>query len=208
MAAGDFRHHGVPASFVGGIMKDKGGVGLLFEMARRVGVSPREDDRRPLGGEPPDDGRADPGRPARNQRHLSRQSIRHPAILPLLGVEVDIKSRLPVNSQDQGVSMTWHDVAARDEISDGRILRVIVGDHAILLVGHEGAVHAIGSKCTHAGADLSAGRLRGEQILCPRHGMRFSVTDGAPTGPLSREPLPVWLTRTVKGRVQVLLRSD
>jgi nitrite reductase/ring-hydroxylating ferredoxin subunit len=38
--------------------------------------------------------------------------------------------------------------------------------------------YAIANRCAHMGGDLSAGKLEGAIITCPRHGSQFDVRDG------------------------------
>jgi 3-phenylpropionate/trans-cinnamate dioxygenase ferredoxin subunit len=53
-----------------------------------------------------------------------------------------------------------------------------VGDKQVLVVNLEGQYYALNGKCTHAGGDLSNGKLDGKVVICPRHGARFDVTSG------------------------------
>jgi 3-phenylpropionate/trans-cinnamate dioxygenase ferredoxin subunit len=48
-----------------------------------------------------------------------------------------------------------------------------------VLCNVNGEYCAIEDVCTHDGAPLGNGRLRGEEIACPRHGARFNVKTGA-----------------------------
>ena len=59
-----------------------------------------------------------------------------------------------------------------------------LGGEEVLVANVGGVFHAIGNRCTHRGGDLSAGRLEGRVVTCPRHGSRFDVTTGeALSGP-------------------------
>jgi nitrite reductase/ring-hydroxylating ferredoxin subunit len=49
-------------------------------------------------------------------------------------------------------------------------------DILLVRVGHN--YYAIGSRCPHAGGDLSAGILDGTVVTCPRHGSQFDLKDG------------------------------
>ena len=48
----------------------------------------------------------------------------------------------------------------------------------ILVVNYKGNYYAMGARCTHRGADLSKGKLKGKLVICPLHGSRFDVTTG------------------------------
>ena len=42
----------------------------------------------------------------------------------------------------------------------------------------EGKFYAVNNICTHAGGDLSKGKLEGKIITCPNHHAKFDVTTG------------------------------
>ena len=69
-------------------------------------------------------------------------------------------------------------VAETSEIPLGTMKKVVLNSKEILIANVEGNYHAIGNKCTHAGGDLSKGKLEGNIVICPRHGSRFDVTTG------------------------------
>jgi 3-phenylpropionate/trans-cinnamate dioxygenase ferredoxin subunit len=64
------------------------------------------------------------------------------------------------------------------EFKDGMKKKVLVGGHEVLLARVEGKYYAVGNRCPHMGGDLSAGKLEGAIITCPRHGSQFDVSDG------------------------------
>lgn len=70
-------------------------------------------------------------------------------------------------------------VAKASEIPEGRTLRVVHDGLEVLLCKCEGSVYAIEDVCTHDGAPLDQGILRGCVIECPRHGATFDVRTGA-----------------------------
>lgn len=97
----------------------------------------------------------------------------------------------------------WTDAAADSEVVDGRPIAVTVEDTPVLLVRSDGAIQAIGDRCTHRGAPLHEGPVVDGCIECPWHGSRFDLSDGAVVrGPATR-PAPAFETRVVDGRVQV-----
>ena len=65
----------------------------------------------------------------------------------------------------------------------------------------EGEFKAFDATCTHQGCQVKS--VEGDQIVCPCHGSRFSITDGAPTTGPATAPLGN-KTATVSGdRVSV-----
>jgi nitrite reductase/ring-hydroxylating ferredoxin subunit len=78
----------------------------------------------------------------------------------------------------------FHSVARKDEVPNGDILEVFVGDHEIALYGVDGEIYATDAICTHAYARLIDGYVEDGQIECPAHGGSFDIR----TGKVIREP--------------------
>ena len=95
------------------------------------------------------------------------------------------------------------DVLASDELVDGTPVVVEVGRVPVLLVRHNGTVHAVQEWCPHAGGPLSQGKFEGDIVECPWHQSRFCLADGAPVqGPASL-PLRTFEVREAGGRILV-----
>ncbi len=73
-------------------------------------------------------------------------------------------------------------VATKNQISEGAMIKVHVDDEEVLLVNVGGGFYALANKCPHMHGDLSAGKLDGEVVTCPRHGSKFNVTTGEAVG--------------------------
>jgi phenylpropionate dioxygenase-like ring-hydroxylating dioxygenase large terminal subunit len=56
--------------------------------------------------------------------------------------------------------------------------RLVLGDAVVLYRKSDGAPVALEDRCCHRHAQLSAGRVRGDTVECPYHGLRFAP-DGA-----------------------------
>lgn len=98
----------------------------------------------------------------------------------------------------------WTDVAAVDEIDDGTARVVELDDGrqvAVFRVG--GDFYAIEDRCSHEDENLSWGVVEGEEVICPRHGARFSLRSGAALTPPAYEPVATFEVRIEDGRVQV-----
>jgi nitrite reductase/ring-hydroxylating ferredoxin subunit/uncharacterized membrane protein len=96
----------------------------------------------------------------------------------------------------------WTDVAASSRVTD-EFRRVEADGVSILLTRVDGAVVAIGDRCTHRGAPLSDGERAGDCVVCPWHGSRFDLRTGAvDRGPATR-PQPAYEARERSGRVEV-----
>jgi 3-phenylpropionate/trans-cinnamate dioxygenase ferredoxin subunit len=64
------------------------------------------------------------------------------------------------------------------EFEAGTKKKLIIQGQEILLAKVGDSYYAIGNRCAHMGGDLSAGKLEGTIITCPRHGSQFDVRDG------------------------------
>jgi len=64
------------------------------------------------------------------------------------------------------------------EFEDGTKKKVLVQGTEIMLAKVGGSYFAIGNRCAHMGGDLSAGKLEGTIITCPRHGSQYDIRDG------------------------------
>jgi nitrite reductase (NADH) small subunit len=53
-----------------------------------------------------------------------------------------------------------------------------VSGQELLLINIKGSFFAVENECPHQGSPLSAAIVKDGYISCPRHGYRFSLTDG------------------------------
>jgi len=74
--------------------------------------------------------------------------------------------------------MSFTEVAQVNEVPTGTMKSYSVGGKQILVANIDGKLYAINSVCTHAGGNLSKGKLEGKIVTCPRHGSKFDVTTG------------------------------
>jgi nitrite reductase/ring-hydroxylating ferredoxin subunit/uncharacterized membrane protein len=111
-----------------------------------------------------------------------------------------------------GVNETAFDEGPRDwttvdaeELEDGKPTSGMAGDTPVLLLKHDGHLHALHDRCSHRGCELSAGQVEGESVTCPCHGSRFSLRDGSiERGPATARQ-PVFETRESDGRIEIRL---
>ena len=97
----------------------------------------------------------------------------------------------------------WIDVAAVDDFLPGTCRVVATDDFPILVVNLDGRYYAVENTCTHEYAELSEGKLEGEEIVCPLHGARFSVVTGAVLAPPALENLRTFPVRVTDSWVEV-----
>jgi 3-phenylpropionate/trans-cinnamate dioxygenase ferredoxin subunit len=106
-------------------------------------------------------------------------------------------------SDPRSPGTTLVDVAAVEDLDDGRPVLVRVDDTPVCLVRLDDEVLAVHDVCTHALESLSGGWVDEDRIECPRHGAQFSLRTGdVPTPPATR-PLPTFAVELRDGRVLV-----
>lgn len=69
---------------------------------------------------------------------------------------------------------TWYSAAWQDEIAAGALFdRTILKEPIVFYRKTDGALAAIGDRCPHRFAPLHLGKLEGDCVQCPYHGLRF-----------------------------------
>lgn len=97
----------------------------------------------------------------------------------------------------------WVDIAPVDELTPGFWRTVDVEGTQIAVFNVNGEYHAIEDVCTHDGGILTGGTVQGEEVMCPRHGARFSIITGEALSPPAYEPVVTFPVRVEDGMVQV-----
>jgi nitrite reductase/ring-hydroxylating ferredoxin subunit len=69
-------------------------------------------------------------------------------------------------------------VAHLDDIAEGTLRMVRVGDHRVCLVRTGEGVFALDNRCPHEGYGLTQGNLDGNTLTCAWHNWKFRVSDG------------------------------
>jgi NADPH-dependent 2,4-dienoyl-CoA reductase/sulfur reductase-like enzyme/nitrite reductase/ring-hydroxylating ferredoxin subunit len=88
--------------------------------------------------------------------------------------------------------MKFEKVARVDDLHDGEMKGVRVGDKDILLSRIDGAYFAVAAFCPHYGAPLEMGILSKDRIVCPWHHACFNAKTGGIEEPPSRDALTVY----------------
>ncbi len=106
---------------------------------------------------------------------------------------------------------TYRKAGSASELPAGGLKKVILDGQEIMLARVGDDYYALGNRCPHLGADLSAGKLEGTVVTCPRHGSQFDVRNGknvrwmhgsgavTAVGKLFKSPRPI---RTYNVRVE------
>jgi len=114
-----------------------------------------------------------------------------------------------VRSEASGVNGNWIDVCPQADIKPGQARLVEMGDLKVAVFNLEGEYFAMQDICTHDGSPLLGCGLeledliKGDEIMCPRHGARFAIRTGQPLCPPAYEPTRQFPTRLHNGNVQI-----
>lgn len=92
-------------------------------------------------------------------------------------------------------------VATTEDLAPGEGMALLVDGHGIALFNVDGAYHAIGNRCTHAGGSLGNGTLTADTVTCPLHGARFDVTSGEVLGGPAHESVDRYAVEVAGGVV-------
>lgn len=98
-------------------------------------------------------------------------------------------------------------VGAVDEIAPGQRKLAFVDGRLVILFNVDGTIRAVDDSCPHNGASLASGKLEGNMLRCPAHGLRFNLATGCTPGenPLCLKTFPV---REVDGKLFVILEDS
>ena len=91
-------------------------------------------------------------------------------------------------------------VAKTNEVEEGVVKVVRVGDAPIGLTKVEGEFFAFADVCTHDDGPVAEGELDEYIIACPRHGAKFDIRTGKVKQLPAVTPIPVYAVR-VEGDV-------
>jgi 3-phenylpropionate/trans-cinnamate dioxygenase ferredoxin subunit len=95
----------------------------------------------------------------------------------------------------------WTEVGKVDDVVSKGWLQVNLNGTLIVAYHIEGKFYAVEDICTHDGAVLSGCPLEGDEIICPRHGARFSVKTGKVTAPPAWEDIHPFPVKVEKGNI-------
>ena len=99
-------------------------------------------------------------------------------------------------------------VAHIDDLQDGEMKEVSVGDTNVLLSRVDGTYYAIQAHCSHYGASLAQGALSGTRVICPWHHACFDVTTGQHREAPGVDGLPTYSVTIEDDRVMVQLPDE
>ena len=102
----------------------------------------------------------------------------------------------------------WVSVAPETVLREGEPYRVDAAGTPVVLVRDQGRVYALSDSCSHLGGPLAEGRVEDGCIVCPWHGSKFTLRDGAiERGPAVYEQ-PVLDVRIRAGHIELRRRGS
>jgi 3-phenylpropionate/trans-cinnamate dioxygenase ferredoxin subunit len=94
-------------------------------------------------------------------------------------------------------------VASVDELADGERLIFEVDDLPVALFNLGGQYYAIADLCSHDDGPVAEGELEGLEIICPRHGARFTMETGEALTLPAVVDIPAYPVRVVGDDIQI-----
>jgi len=104
----------------------------------------------------------------------------------------------------------WTAVMDAGELPAGSPTMARAGDATILLYRSAEGIHAIGSRCSHAGGPLHEGKIDDEDgpcVQCPWHGSVFRLEDGSVVHGPASVPQAAYEVRVQNDRIEVRRRG-
>ncbi len=104
----------------------------------------------------------------------------------------------------------WIDVANSEEFIPDQSRLIEIDDIRIAVINLDGEYFALKDVCSHEGfpmlgCGMEPGKLIcGDELVCPRHGARFSIRTGEPLCPPAYEPVETYQVRIHEGMVQLM----
>jgi len=95
------------------------------------------------------------------------------------------------------------EVAEVSELANGERLFVEIDNTSIVLFNIAGKYFAIGDVCSHDDGPVGEGELDKDQIICPRHGARFDLSNGKALILPAVEDIPAFPVRSVGNKIEV-----
>lgn len=105
--------------------------------------------------------------------------------------------------QEDPQKVEYIGVGAAKDLPPGERLFVEIDGETIVIFNIAGKYFAIADVCSHDYGPLGDGDLDGFEVICPRHGARFDVTNGKATALPAVVDIPSYPVRVVDGQIEV-----
>ncbi|MBN2554383.1 MAG: non-heme iron oxygenase ferredoxin subunit [Anaerolineales bacterium] len=99
-------------------------------------------------------------------------------------------------------------IGTSDELTEEEPLLIDIDGRPIAVISSDGGLYAIDDMCSHDGGSLADGDIEDGEIICPRHGARFSLETGQALTLPAVKDIHVYPVRIVDGEIQVGLPEE
>ncbi len=97
----------------------------------------------------------------------------------------------------------WVTVCNVADVSLGHPVHAEIDGTRIAVFKLQDGIYAIEDVCTHDGGQLTGGCIENDEIVCPRHGARFSIKTGEALTAPAYEPTYIFPVSVENGVIQV-----
>jgi 3-phenylpropionate/trans-cinnamate dioxygenase ferredoxin subunit len=97
----------------------------------------------------------------------------------------------------------WIDVGSATELEAAQRLEADVDGWRVRVARVGGNLYAFEDRCTHDDSPFEDAPIEDCEIICPRHGARFSLRTGEVLSPPAYEPLRIFEVRQAGDRIEV-----
>lgn len=97
----------------------------------------------------------------------------------------------------------WVNVVATKDIIENKPYSIEIDGAQIIVFKLKNEFYAIENICTHDGGELLGGCINENEIICPRHGARFSIKTGDALSAPAYEPIAIFPIRIENNMLQV-----
>ncbi len=97
----------------------------------------------------------------------------------------------------------WVDIGSLAELESTSRLEGELEGYRVRVARVSGTLYAFEDRCTHDDSPFDDAPIEGCEIICPRHGARFSLQSGEALSPPAYEPLRIFEVSEQDGRIRV-----
>jgi 3-phenylpropionate/trans-cinnamate dioxygenase ferredoxin subunit len=97
----------------------------------------------------------------------------------------------------------WIDIGSATDLESTSRLEGEVDGYRVRVARVSGSLYAFEDRCTHDDSPFEDAPIEECEIICPRHGARFSLVSGEALSPPAYEPLRIFEVRESEGRILV-----